>query len=348
MIETNLIKSIKLDPFDEDVWDLVKFGMGSTRLIESKGRHAMYFGVIPHEINKNLAKKYIKYLINTTDKAFSTIYTKLRNIKVFLGFLNDKSLFEINRIDVEKFIKHLNEKHIIKQTFNAYIYANLEFIDYLIVSGDLSKNYFNLSDIKPLERGHSYKTVDENVIKQIFSVLNQLPLKEAGMFLLIYSTGMRVSEVCAIKVDSLFKNDNGNFIRFYSQKMRKEVINPIPNSLYELLIAQKKSVTEKHGDTMTYLFPSHNLSCYNPINFRITMQDFFEEFEIKNTDGTVYRFKSHDYRHTLATTMLLRDIPSYVIQKVLHHESIEMTSSYIDIKDQQKIERHKEFINIKG
>ena len=78
------------------------------------------------------------------------------------------------------------------------------------------------------------------------------------------------------------------------------------------------------------------------------MKKWFYDLDVKNSDGSIYCFRPHDYRHTLATTMILHDIPSYVVQKILHHESIEMTSSYIDIQDQQKIEKHKKFINIKG
>ncbi len=130
--------------------------------------------------------------------------------------------------------------------------------------------------------------------------------------------------------------------------MRKEVMNPIPKSLYDLLKTQNKRMIKNHGKKTKYIFPHSDLKCYPSGLYREKMQEWFKELGIQNPDGTLYHFKPHDYRHTLATTMILHDIPSSVVQKVLHHDSIEMTSSYIDIQDRQRIERHKEFINIKG
>ena len=336
------------NPFDNDIWHLEKLGIESKRLNESNVRNTISFCAINNELNRDLAKKFIKYQITTTDKAISTLYAKYKYIERLLVFLDAKSVYEMDRLDVENFIDSLNNRNLSTLSFNEYIYANIKFMDYLIVSGEISSNLFLIQDVKPVDKNHSYKAVDETVIKQIFSVLNQLPLKESAMFLLVYSTGMRVSEVCAIKSDSLFKNNNGSFIRFYSQKMRKEVVNPIPETLYELLTLQKQIVMDNPENKNNYLFPYYNFKCYPSSKFRKLIQQFCRDLRIKNPDGTLYQFKPHDYRHTLATTMILRDIPSTVIQKVLHHDSIEMTSAYIDIQDQQKIKKHKEFINIKG
>lgn len=143
-------------------------------------------------------------------------------------------------------------------------------------------------------------------------------------------------------------NEKGYFVRFSPHKLRKEAVNPIPKSLYDLLSKQKRSVKNNYGRKTKYLFPNANLDSYLSATFRERLQGWFKELQIRNPDGTLYQFKPHDYRHTLATTMILNDIPSSVVQKVLHHESIEMSASYIDIQDQQKIKRHKEFINIKG
>lgn len=336
------------DPFEKDIWELKKMGISSVRLVESRNMNTISFYKIPNTTNRNFIKKYIKYLLTTTDRALTTIYIKKKHIGTLLTFLKDKPITMMSRSVVENFIESINERGRDTYTFNKIIFDITKFVEYLITSGDLSVNHFHTSDVNPIEIKHVYRSIDETVINQIFSVLDRVPSKESCMFLLIYSTGMRVSEVCAIKVESIFQNNNGYFIRFHSQKMRKEVINPISKSLYDLLNIQKQSILENHGKKTNYLFPYNNLKCYPAGKFVINMQNLFKELSVKNPDGSLYHFKSHDYRHTLATSMLSRDIPSSVIQKVLHHDSIEMTSTYIDIQDQQRINKHKEFINIKG
>ncbi|GAA0504337.1 site-specific integrase [Salinibacillus aidingensis] len=336
------------NPFDKDIWKLDEMGIDASRNVESNKRQTITFHTIPNAFNRKVAKKYLKYLISTTDKAISTVYTKYNNIKAFLIFLDDKELTEIKRNHVEGFIENLNKRELKNETFNQFIFLNTKFVEYLIVNGYLSSNPFYSKDIKSASRDHNYKAVDDSVIKQIFSVLDQIPFQESCMYLLLYSTGLRVSEVCSIKVSSLFKNEEGFFVRFYSQKMRKEAVNPIPKSLYELLSKQQQTVRKKHGAKIKYLFPNSNLESYVSGTFRERMQGWFKELEIRKPNGSLYLFKPHDYRHTLATTMILNDIPSSVVQKVLHHDSIEMSASYIDILDQQKIKKHKDFINIKG
>lgn len=336
------------DIFQRDIWNLEEIGIENHRNVESNKRKTITFYMIPNLTNKKWLKEYLQHLIKTTDRAISTIYKSSQYIKEFLIFLKGKNLSDYERKDVELFLEYLNNKNLKNETFNEYIFKNNKFIEYLIVKGCLKSNYFHPKDIKNIEQKHKYKSVDEYVIKQIFSVLDKIPFQESCMFLLLYSTGMRVSEVCSIKRDAMFKNENGCFIRFFQQKMRKEVVNPISTSLYKLLIRQHQTVKNKFGNKTIYLFPYYNLDCYPSAKFRERMQKWFKEQNIKNADGSDYVFRPHDYRHTLATTMILNDVPFSVIQKILHHESPEMTVAYIDIQDQKKIERYKEFINIKG
>lgn len=219
------------DPYNQETWKLEELGIDQTRFVESIRRKTITFHKILAPVNKQFAKEYIKYLLLTTDKSISTICSAIKDIKLLLFFLNYKELTNINRNDIEAFLEHLNQRKIKDLSFNMIIFSNIRFLEYLIVKGHLTNNYFNSNDTKELIREHNYKAIDESVIKQVFSVLDQLPFQESCMFLLLYSTGMRVSEVCAIKKDALSRNQNGYFIRFYQQKMKKEVMNPIPESL---------------------------------------------------------------------------------------------------------------------
>ena len=334
--------------FDMDVWELRAMGIDKVRISESDSLRNIRFYRIPNETNRYFLKKYIKYQIEVTDKAMNSIYAKLKNIEQFLTYLDNKSIIEIKREDVVRFIEHLNKRILKNETFNYYILHNSAFMEYLIVTEEIKTNHFYRSNGKAINKKHTYKTIDEIVIKGIFKVLPDIPKQEASMFLLLYSTGMRISDACTIKLGSMLINNNGTFIKYYSRKMRKEVVNPIPESLFKLLEDQEKTIMSNFGDKTEFLFPHNNFKCYPATLYRERMQKWLIELGVKNNDGSSYCFRPHDYRHTLATTMILHDIPSYVIQKIIHHESIEMTSSYIDIQDQQKIQRHKEFINIKG
>lgn len=226
--------------FENDVWDLRQIGIDEQRISESDSLRKISFHNIPDKTNKCLLKKYLKYQLEVTDKSINTIYKKFRNIEHFLIHLNTKPISEIEREDVVSFIESLNKRSLKNTSFNYYILNNSVFMEYLVVTEDISLNYFYRSDTKAVNQNHTYKAIEEIVIKRIFKVLPDIPKQEASMFLLLYSTGMRISEACTIKLDSTFTNNNGFFIKYYSKKMRKEVVNPIPESLYKLLEDQKK------------------------------------------------------------------------------------------------------------
>lgn len=106
-------------PFEKDIWRLDEMGIDATRFIESNPRKTISFYTIPNTTNKKVAKEYVKYLITTTDKAISTIYSKYKSIKTFLTFLNDNEIMNVNRDDIERFIESLNEKKLKNETFNC-------------------------------------------------------------------------------------------------------------------------------------------------------------------------------------------------------------------------------------
>lgn len=168
------------------------------------------------------------------------------------------------------------------------------------------------------------------------------------MFLILYCTGMRVSELCQLKVNCLYEANNKNFIRYTSQKMQKEVTNPIPENLYIMIRNFIEYEKIKYNYKEMYLFPIKPNEPYLANRVRTDINRAFNKHKIINNDGSLYRFKPHDYRHTLGTQMLERDIPLSIIQRILHHDSIEMTLSYAEVNDKRRINKYKEFINIKG
>ena len=72
------------------------------------------------------------------------------------------------------------------------------------------------------------------------------------------------------------------------------------------------------------------------------------KLQIKNSDGTLYHFRAHEYRHTFATSLLEKDVPFSVIQKLLHHNSPEMSLVYAQVSDSRKRKKYVEFINKVG
>jgi len=165
------------------------------------------------------------------------------------------------------------------------------------------------------------------------------------MFLVLYCTGMRVSEVCQLKPNCLEHVERGYFITYYSTKMKKEVMNVIPENLYNILQLKRDSIKDI---VQNFLFVGKDGSAFRSGTFRPYMQRELENFNIKNPDGTVYVYKPHSYRHSIAKKMRELEIPFQYIQEQLHHLSPEMTMNYVEFMDKEKVEKMNSFINING
>lgn len=76
-----------------------------------------------------------------------------------------------------------------------------------------------------------------------------------------------------------------------------------------------------------YIFKGKNGGAYRVGTFRQEFQKYCDKNGIADGD---YIFKSHDYRHTLATQFYDEDVSIQTIRDYLGHFSEEMTKQYVD------------------
>lgn len=66
--------------------------------------------------------------------------------------------------------------------------------------------------------------------------------------------------------------------------------------------------------------------------------------QIRNNDGTPAKFSPHDFRRIFATEAVASGLPVHITAKILGHESIATTQTYVAVYDQDVIEHHRAFI----
>lgn len=333
--------------FDLDVWDLDYFNLSPERVNKSLRRATISFSQFVSEDNKLLAKKYIEHLLRGTNLSVSSITGALSSLYILSEFFSDISFTQIDRAAAVTFLEWLSTVRCPRAaTYNQRFFGIYYFFEYLSLHELTESNPFSRFDAKkqtPYQLKES--SVDRFVINQIFNCLDKIPEHFALMFLLLYCTGMRVSEVCQIKLRCLEGRSDNYFIIFYSQKMRKEVTNVIPKNLYEWL---SDYISRVSSPDRIYLFESTADGPFNSSTFRECMKELLAPFGIKNPDGSPYVFHPHDFRHTMGAKMRDMDIPFQYIQEQLHHESPEMTLAYTEFSNKKKIQKMNSYINIHG
>lgn len=320
--------------FDRDIWDKNVFQLSEERINKSMGEYTFYFRKIENIENRECVKLYIKYLLGNTEQSLSSIINIFSDISKFCYFINSENLLDITDIKFQEYL--YSKKDLSDNAYNNIIARIHNLFEYLAVNGiTKNRNPVNSNMYRKSEHRTIANTVSEHVILQIFNNLHKAPFKYMLMYLINYCTGMRVSDVCQLRTDCLYEDgDNGYYVRPYNcQKMQKPIMNLIPKSLFELIQEQIKIVNTLDYEE-EYLFPSDTKknAPYLSQTFRNNFKKLCHEWGIRNEDGTPYNYKTHSYRHTIASDLYQNyNVPLVTIQKaILWHKEIQMTLSYVE------------------
>ncbi|WP_283624692.1 tyrosine-type recombinase/integrase [Clostridium butyricum] len=349
------IRNVLIDEYNKvfnrepDIWYVKDFNLALHRINLSRDLKAFRFYGVYNLANKEKFKQYIKHLLINTEISISFIVSKFVAVKYFMKFLGSKNIEDVNRHDIEEYKQILLDRNIEDNTYNARLFGLSDFFEYCISIGVIDYNHIYIEyDTLKSEMKVKCDIVEKHVIEQILNHSSDIPENYFLMFLILYCCGMRISEVCILKTICLKKDENGYYIVFYMQKMKKEVSNPIPENLYYRNLDYQKTVIERYGNEQKYLFTKDDGLPVLANTYKDKMQDIIKKFDIRNSDGSIYIFRPHEYRHTFATNLVEKDIPFCVIQKLLHHSSPEMSLVYTMLSDSRKRRKYVEFINIVG
>ncbi len=329
--------------FDRDVWHLDNHSITDDRVNKSNKIATFDFRNIELDVNREYIKAFIKNRIGNTEMSISYIRSEKNNITRFCNFTG-KDFCETSREDILRY--KLDIKDLSYDTQNTLIHVIQELFNYLSI-----KKIFN-GEIPIYKsdyiRNYSKKkisAVSDTVIFDIFRHLHELDEQDRLMYLVEYCTGLRISDVCQLKLDCLHSYEGKTFIATHVQKMNNNTANPIPQVLYNLLINRKNKILSINKDAV-YLFPNstNDGPCPTQVYSR-HMKAYCEKFNIRNTDGSPYVFRSHDYRHTIATTCSnICNMSDEMIQLgILRHKNINMTHKYIERDNKGKAKKYLDF-----
>ena len=171
---------------------------------------------------------------------------------------------------------------------------------------------------------HHDRSVPERIYTEILSKLAEFPEHLRLMFLHLWCTGIRGSEVCTLTGDGYEEKDGDYWLKVYQVKMKTYKRIPIPEALYKLVQVYKKKYQIGPEE---YLFQNQTGGAFRYGTFRYQMLKYCEKYQIANGE---YIFKSHDYRHNLATLYYDSGISIQAVRDYLGHEYEEMTRQYVD------------------
>jgi integrase/ferredoxin len=163
--------------------------------------------------------------------------------------------------------------------------------------------------------------------------------------LILIRAGLRISSAVGLPFDCLvYDADRAPHLRYYNTKMKREALVPIDEEIHGDIITQQQQTLAKFPAGCPVLFPRphSNLDGRQPISthtYRDALYRWLAACEINDEHGKPVHLTPHQWRHTLGTTLINRDVPQHVVQKILDHDSPQMTGHYARLSD-TTIRRH--------
>ena len=283
---------------------------------------------------------YLKYLKNYSDY---TVKSYKKDVSQYLDFLKDNelNLDNISKDDIISFFKTLYDKNISKRSLKRKVAAIRHFYRFLMKEDYVKTNPFlNVKTAKPEIKYPKVLFLKE--VNALFDAnlkrTDKLVLRDQAILELLYSSGMRVSELCSLNVQDLdYKN---RYIRVFG-KGKKERIVPFSQSAKDVIIRYidtlRKELLKKRTEKTNALFLDNKGKRLSTRGVEYIIK------KISEKTGTFISLHPHTLRHTFATHLLEGGADLRLIQELLGHESINTTQIYTHTTTEAMINQFRAF-----
>ena len=267
-------------------------------------------------------EEYLIYINNVKNYSQNTIKSYNSDIKHY--FENTESVGEFS-----SYLKHLNKNKYSKTSINRKITSIRTFLSWAV-----DNNYFNQNQIKIVNNLKVEKKLP-NVLtaSYINRLLDNLPessekdIRDKAILELMYSSGLRVSEVSNLTLNSINKN---NSIRVFG-KGSKERVLPMTKRAYVS--------TKKYIETSRPKFENDKSKNYLFLGVRGgQLSDREIRRIVKFRTGTF----PHSIRHTFATHLLEGGADLRIVQELLGHNDPSTTQIYTHVSKKQLQKKYKQ------
>jgi integrase/recombinase XerD len=287
------------------------------------------------------------FMNNYSKKTITTYSGKIKEFLVFLEnqFPRINSISEItkdiiyNFLNYQTSIKNKKGNILTSGTIKTKLISLRIFFRYLMKQDFILNNPVNLIDLPRVEKRLPRNILSEDEVKKLLTSMktnSPIKLRNRAIVELLYSTGIRPSELCDIKIPDIDLKEQ--ILIIVKGKGNKTRYVPVgQHAIYyieQYLATSRKHLLKGKVKDEGYLFLASSGSqlkgcLINKCLFQI----------LKNNDLINKKISCYTFRHSIATHLIKNKVDIRYVGQLLGHESLTTTQIYchLEISDLKKM-----------
>jgi len=269
----------------------------------------------------------------------NTVVSYLKDIELFALFLQKKKLSSFDELSVENFLDYASEisREIKATSQSRKISALKNFCIFLMEEKRIEKDFSQFL-MRPKTRRAVPSALEVDDIEKLIAATDSETfegIRDRAMLELMYSSGLRVSELCAVRFSDF---DLYEKILRVKGKGSKTRLVPFGKDAYESILNYKKNALPNVKKVLAEEF------FITRRGTKLSRKSFW--FNIKryallaNVEKNV---KPHGLRHSFATHLLQNGANLISIQEMLGHSDLSTTQIYTELSKDALIDEYKKF-----
>lgn len=278
-------------------------------------------------------KNYLEYCSEQKRLDEKTLKAYRIDLKQFTGQISTTDITEVTSSALEKYIIGLHRQYK-PRTVKRKIASLKALFHYLEYKEVLEKNPFGKIPVRFREPVILPKTIPLHTVEAFLKAIykhrrhakndyqKRNALRDAAVIELLFATGMRISELCALKEHDVNLYDGT--ILIYG-KGRKERRIQIENETVIQVLKEYRDSFYSGIRSCDHFFVSQTGKCFSDQAVRRMINKYTALASIE------LHITPHMFRHTFATSLLEADVDIRYIQEMLGHSSINVTEIYTHV-----------------
>jgi len=292
---------------------------------------------------EQMKREFLEYTEIERGRAVKTIVNYDHYLTRYFQQMKVKSVSDITEESVREFRLWLNRQPGVgkdsmkRKTQNYYLIALRAFLKYLRKRGidGLSPERIELAKVP--ERHLDLITEAElNRLLNSADGSDERGLRDKAILELLFSTGLRVSELCSLDRDLDLSRDSFS-IRGKGDKVRVVFLSDAAKDAIRAYLKARKDLDDALFVNVPRSRVSKNVSRLTPRSIELMIKTYAAKA------GITKKVTPHVMRHSFATDLLNNGADIRSVQQLLGHASITTTQIYTHVTDAHLREVHKKF-----